>query len=123
MIPEKGVEVTIRGLNHLPQWAVLWVVGDGPDRARLQELSKALGMNGRLDLSAPCRLGLNLLRKQLIAWSVFLYCMRRRGSPGVRASWSNRLSLFGRDHLPRNTRACFNAVLAHVNVSFAMDRG
>ncbi|HZQ16269.1 MAG TPA: glycosyltransferase [Gaiellaceae bacterium] len=49
LVPEKGVDVLVRALAALPG-ATLAVAGDGPERGRLQELARELGLDGRLEL-------------------------------------------------------------------------
>ena len=48
LIPEKGVDVAIRALADLPSRAVLWIVGDGPERHRLASLAQAMGVEARV---------------------------------------------------------------------------
>jgi glycosyltransferase involved in cell wall biosynthesis len=48
LIREKGVDVAIRALTHLPANTVLWVVGDGPERDALQDLTCRLGLESRV---------------------------------------------------------------------------
>jgi len=50
LIPYKGVEYLMRALKQVPeQLAVqLDIVGDGPDRARLEALQEALGLRGQV---------------------------------------------------------------------------
>jgi glycosyltransferase involved in cell wall biosynthesis len=47
LIPDKGVDVAIRALAELPDRAVLWVAGDGPERTRLEALAAELGLGDR----------------------------------------------------------------------------
>lgn len=50
LIPEKGVDVVIRALRNLPSRTVLWIVGEGPERANLQALAQDLGVQNRVTL-------------------------------------------------------------------------
>lgn len=47
--PEKGFDLALRALRELPE-ATLVLVGDGPERARLEELASELGVASRLFL-------------------------------------------------------------------------
>jgi L-malate glycosyltransferase len=48
LIPEKGVDVALRAWEQLPGSALLWVIGDGPEAARLQTLADELGIRERV---------------------------------------------------------------------------
>jgi glycosyltransferase involved in cell wall biosynthesis len=48
LIREKGVDVAIRAMTHLPPDTILWVVGDGPERHALQSLTDRLDLNDRV---------------------------------------------------------------------------
>jgi glycosyltransferase involved in cell wall biosynthesis len=48
LIPEKGVDVSLRALAELPAHMVLWVVGDGQERGHLQNLCKELSLGDRV---------------------------------------------------------------------------
>jgi glycosyltransferase involved in cell wall biosynthesis len=48
LVPEKGVDVAIRSMPLLPESAVLWVVGDGPERAGLEGLTRRLSLGDRV---------------------------------------------------------------------------
>jgi glycosyltransferase involved in cell wall biosynthesis len=54
LVPQKGVDVAIRALPEIPD-ATLIVLGEGPERARLEELGSELGVRGRLFM--PGRVG------------------------------------------------------------------
>lgn len=46
--PEKGVDLAIRALSKLPEDCVLWIVGGGGEKDRLQSLSQELGLGSRV---------------------------------------------------------------------------
>jgi glycosyltransferase involved in cell wall biosynthesis len=46
--PEKGVDTAIEALALLGEEKKLWIVGDGPDRQRLEELATAKGISSRV---------------------------------------------------------------------------
>lgn len=48
LIPEKGVDVALRAFSRLPNSAVLWVIGDGPESLNLQLLAGELGVDDRV---------------------------------------------------------------------------
>lgn len=48
LIPEKGVDVLVRACARLPQQAALWVIGDGPEAARLRVLADEQGVGDRV---------------------------------------------------------------------------
>lgn len=48
LIDWKGVDILIRALAELPEAAVLWVVGDGEERARLETLCREVGVAERV---------------------------------------------------------------------------
>jgi glycosyltransferase involved in cell wall biosynthesis len=50
LIRQKGIDVAIRALPALPGDTVLVVLGEGPERARLEELARALEVDHRLFL-------------------------------------------------------------------------
>lgn len=50
LIPEKGASVAIRALQSLPESVILWIVGDGPQRAQLAALTESLGLGARVTL-------------------------------------------------------------------------
>ena len=49
LIPWKGANLAIEAMAHLPGWR-LEILGDGPDRARLQALAERRGVSDRVDL-------------------------------------------------------------------------
>ena len=54
LTPQKGVDTAIRALPAIPD-ATLLVLGEGPDRARLEALARDLGVDGRVLM--PGRVG------------------------------------------------------------------
>ncbi len=48
LIPDKGVHVAVRALAALPEDVVLWIVGDGPQRANLEALAGDLKLGQRV---------------------------------------------------------------------------
>lgn len=54
LAPQKGVDTAIRALRSIPD-AVLLVLGEGPERGRLQELARELGVDDRVLM--PGRVG------------------------------------------------------------------
>ncbi len=54
LTPQKGVDTAIRALPAIPD-ATLLVLGEGPDRARLEALARELGVDGRVLM--PGRVG------------------------------------------------------------------
>jgi glycosyltransferase involved in cell wall biosynthesis len=53
LIPQKGVDVALRSLAHLPQEVELWVVGGGPEESALGGLARELGVQGRVRFMGP----------------------------------------------------------------------
>jgi glycosyltransferase involved in cell wall biosynthesis len=53
LIPEKGVDVALRALPHLPEDITLWVVGSGGEADGLRELGRQLGVSGRVQFLGP----------------------------------------------------------------------
>ena len=73
---DKGIDLAIAAVDHLPETAILVVAGDGPDLSRLQELARGRGVvfTGHLDD----------VRLALRAADVFLFSSRPvagEGSP------------------------------------------
>ncbi len=52
LLPGKGHDLTIAALKELPD-ATLIIAGDGPDRPRLEQLARKLGVAGRVRLLGP----------------------------------------------------------------------
>jgi glycosyltransferase involved in cell wall biosynthesis len=50
LLPWKGIALAIRAMVYLPRWR-LTVIGDGPDRARLEELAASRGVRGRVEFA------------------------------------------------------------------------
>lgn len=48
LIADKGIDVAIRALAHLPERAVLWVIGDGEEATALDRLILTLGLQHRV---------------------------------------------------------------------------
>jgi len=48
LIKAKGVDTAVRALTKLPDSVTLWVVGDGPELAALQALSREIGVIDRV---------------------------------------------------------------------------
>ncbi len=55
LIKDKGIDVAVRALGQLPECAVLWVVGAGPEQCNLQGLARDLGLGQRVRLLGPRR--------------------------------------------------------------------
>jgi len=55
LIKNKGIAVAVRALAQLPEGAVLWVVGAGPEQCNLQGLARDLGLGQRVRLFGPQR--------------------------------------------------------------------
>lgn len=53
LVPEKGIDVLLRAVAGLPDTARLVVIGSGPERAALEQLSIALGLAGRVTFRPP----------------------------------------------------------------------
>ena len=54
--PSKGIDVAIEALARLPERFRLWVVGDGPDKARLEGMAAQLGLGSeRIVFFPPTR--------------------------------------------------------------------
>jgi len=54
LIPEKGVDTALRALALLPSHVSLWIVGDGPERERLEQLAESLGVGDRTVFLGLC---------------------------------------------------------------------
>jgi glycosyltransferase involved in cell wall biosynthesis len=50
LLPWKGIALAIRSMTHLPGWQ-LTVVGEGPDRARLERLARDRGVADRVEFA------------------------------------------------------------------------
>ncbi len=48
LIKEKGIDVAIKAMAQLPDDVELWIVGDGPEQAKLQALTQELGLGRRV---------------------------------------------------------------------------
>lgn len=48
LIPEKGIDLAIRALAQLPERALLWIVGSGPQADELRGLTATLGLEQRV---------------------------------------------------------------------------
>ena len=51
LVKRKGVDHLIRAVSGLPEQIHLLIVGDGPDRSRLEQLINKLGLAGRVHLA------------------------------------------------------------------------
>jgi len=54
LIPEKGVDTALRALALLPPQVSLWIVGDGPERGKLERLAESLGIGERAAFLGLC---------------------------------------------------------------------
>jgi glycosyltransferase involved in cell wall biosynthesis len=54
LIPEKGVDTALRALALLPSHVTLWIVGDGPERPKLEQLAQSLGIEERTVFLGLC---------------------------------------------------------------------
>lgn len=50
LIPEKGADVLVRAAAKLPSDVVIWIVGAGPEAARLEQMARNLGLGQRVRL-------------------------------------------------------------------------
>jgi glycosyltransferase involved in cell wall biosynthesis len=48
MIAEKGVDVAVRAMSFLPEKALLWIIGTGPQADEFQALARGLGVEQRV---------------------------------------------------------------------------
>jgi glycosyltransferase involved in cell wall biosynthesis len=48
LLKAKGIDVAVRALARLPDFVCLWVIGDGPEAAALDALSRELGVQDRI---------------------------------------------------------------------------
>ncbi len=55
LIKEKGIDVAVRALTHLPENVLLWVVGEGPEQDNLKALAQELGLGRRARFLGPKR--------------------------------------------------------------------
>jgi len=53
LIPGKGIDVAVRALAELPEKIVLWVVGDGPERGKLEALAHDMDLGQRVRFLGP----------------------------------------------------------------------
>jgi glycosyltransferase involved in cell wall biosynthesis len=53
LIPAKGVDVCVRALAQLPETAVLWVIGTGPEDEPLRRLARDLNVEHRTRFFGP----------------------------------------------------------------------
>lgn len=51
LVPWKGIDVLIRILADLPSSTRLVIVGEGPDRSRLEELARSIGVHERVEFT------------------------------------------------------------------------
>jgi glycosyltransferase involved in cell wall biosynthesis len=50
LVPQKGIDIALRALAELPRETWLGVLGEGPERARLEALARELGVEERVYL-------------------------------------------------------------------------
>jgi glycosyltransferase involved in cell wall biosynthesis len=50
LVPQKGIDAAVRSLASLPEDTMLVVLGEGPERGRLESLARALGVERRVFL-------------------------------------------------------------------------
>jgi glycosyltransferase involved in cell wall biosynthesis len=55
LIKDKGIDVALRAFADLPEDAVLWVVGAGPEGNSLKDLARNLGLGNRVRFFGPRR--------------------------------------------------------------------
>jgi L-malate glycosyltransferase len=55
LIKDKGIDVAVKSLAQLPEAAVLWVVGEGPEQGNLAVLAQDLGLGNRVRFFGPQR--------------------------------------------------------------------
>lgn len=80
LVPEKGQDLAIEALRHLPQWT-LAIVGDGPCARALRELAERLGVRDRVRFLPV--LPQAALRGLYSAADVLLLTSTREGWPNV----------------------------------------
>jgi glycosyltransferase involved in cell wall biosynthesis len=55
LIQDKGIDLAVKALAHLPSDTRLWVVGDGPEQGNLESLARDCGLSQRVRLFGPRR--------------------------------------------------------------------
>ncbi len=53
LVPEKGIDVLLRAVAGLPPTTRLMIIGAGPERSALEQLSAGLGLTGRVIFRPP----------------------------------------------------------------------
>jgi len=48
LVPNKGCDVLLRAVPQLPASAQVWIAGDGPERSKLEELARNLGLGSKV---------------------------------------------------------------------------
>jgi len=79
LVAQKNVELALRTLAALPDDFDLTIVGDGPDRARLEAMSRRLGLSDRVVFTGL----VPDIRPHLEASDLFLLPSRFEGYPAV----------------------------------------
>lgn len=79
LVPQKNVELAIQALLHLPSDFTLRIVGDGPERARLEGLVQRLALSGRVRFAGHVR----DVSSHLAASDIFLLPSRYEGYPAA----------------------------------------
>jgi teichuronic acid biosynthesis glycosyltransferase TuaC len=81
LVPLKGHDIVIRSLASLPDDTKLAIVGDGPERNRLERLARDLGLSERVLIAGPKP------QAELPFWysaaECLLLCSSREGWPNV----------------------------------------
>jgi glycosyltransferase involved in cell wall biosynthesis len=70
LLPWKGIALAIRALSYLPGWR-LTIIGDGPDRGRLERLADERGLVERIELTGW--LSRDVVQERLLEADVLLF--------------------------------------------------
>jgi glycosyltransferase involved in cell wall biosynthesis len=79
LAPQKGFDILIEALARLPKDVRLVILGEGPQRAALQQQASRLGVAGRLDLPGYCADP----QAEIAAADCFVLASRFEGSPNA----------------------------------------